>query len=281
MAVELPPPDAELLQRLHLQYPAQVHASLIGATFLHMNTKLAPFDDVRVRQAISYAVDRAQMVEVLGGEIQARVTCQVLGPQLPGYSAYCPYTVNPNPGGTWTAPDLAEARGLIAAAQPASKDITILAFGRFVPVADLVAAALDQLGFQATVRAFESPGQVLDELTDEETGPLVQAAVLQWIPDVRATFDEVYPIFECDNPLNFTRFCDESISSGVREALALQQSDPSAARQAWASVDRTIVDRAPAAPLVTLVYLDVVSSGVGNYQFHPQWGPLYDQFWVK
>jgi hypothetical protein len=27
--------------------------------------------------------------------------------------------------------------------------------------------------------------------------------------------------------------------------------------------------------------VDLVSERVGNYQYHPQWGPLLDQLWVK
>jgi hypothetical protein len=34
-------------------------------------------------------------------------------------------------------------------------------------------------------------------------------------------------------------------------------------------------------PLVTLKQVDIVSRRVGNYQYNPQWGVLFDQLWVK
>jgi hypothetical protein len=32
---------------------------------------------------------------------------------------------------------------------------------------------------------------------------------------------------------------------------------------------------------VNLNTVDFISARVGNYQFHPQWGLLLDQLWVK
>jgi len=36
-----------------------------------------------------------------------------------------------------------------------------------------------------------------------------------------------------------------------------------------------------AVPLVDRNDVAFVSKRVGNYQFHPQWGTLFDQLWVK
>ena len=55
-----------------------------------------PFDDVRVRQAVNYAIDRAHAIELAGGPTSMRVTCQILPPDVQGYDPYCPYTVEPD-----------------------------------------------------------------------------------------------------------------------------------------------------------------------------------------
>jgi peptide/nickel transport system substrate-binding protein len=78
-----------------------------------MNVRSPPFEDERARQALNYAVDRREVAELAGGAEVARPTCQVLPPGFPGYRPRCRYTVNPNPAGTWTAPDLAMAKRLI------------------------------------------------------------------------------------------------------------------------------------------------------------------------
>jgi peptide/nickel transport system substrate-binding protein len=63
-------------------------------------------------------------------------------------------------------------------------------------------------------------------------------------------------------------------------ASALKATDPKRAATAWAGVDRRVVDAAGWVPLVTPREVDFVSSRVGNYQFHPIWGALVDQFWL-
>ena len=74
---------------------------------------MAPFTDLRVRQAINYAVDRARIAALLGEDSQP--ACQILPVGLPGYRRYCPYTIDPNPAGVWHGPNLAKAERLIAA----------------------------------------------------------------------------------------------------------------------------------------------------------------------
>jgi peptide/nickel transport system substrate-binding protein len=49
----------------------------------------------------------------------------------------------------------------------------------------------------------------------------------------------------------------------------------------WAGIDHDVTDHAPWLPLVNLHALDLLSPRVGNYEFHPQWGILLDQLWVR
>ena len=52
---------------------------------LWLNTRVAPFNDVRVRQALNLAVNRNRLVQINGGTI-TRVACQILPPNVNGYS---------------------------------------------------------------------------------------------------------------------------------------------------------------------------------------------------
>jgi YVTN family beta-propeller protein len=55
-------------QQLELQDPAQLHSNpQFAAEFLALNTHLAPFNDVRVRQALNYAINRSEIVQLYGG----------------------------------------------------------------------------------------------------------------------------------------------------------------------------------------------------------------------
>ena len=129
-----PPPV--LLRQLAASYAGQLHVAPRGGSyFMALNTTIAPFDDVRVRRALNFAVDRKVLAEIFAGEGQP--TCQVLPPNFPGYMPYCPFTRHP--GRIWTAADLAAARRLVRASGTAGGNVTVwatpdYAFGIPVPV---------------------------------------------------------------------------------------------------------------------------------------------------
>jgi peptide/nickel transport system substrate-binding protein len=107
---------ASLFERIATRFASQLHVNPERATlFVFLNMRVPPFDDVRVRRALNYALDRNAIVRAFGGPEQAQPTCQVLPPNLQGYRPYCPYSANPTPGGTWSAPDLPRAMRLIGA----------------------------------------------------------------------------------------------------------------------------------------------------------------------
>ena len=102
--------------RLRARYGARLHTDPApGTGYAFLNVRTPPFDDVRVRRALNYAVDRGRVAELLGTSETHKPTCQMLPPGFQGYTPSCPFTVNPNPAGTWTGPDLAKARRLVAA----------------------------------------------------------------------------------------------------------------------------------------------------------------------
>jgi peptide/nickel transport system substrate-binding protein len=82
-------PPAGSLPMLQTRFASQLHVHPATSTdVLILNTRVAPFNDVRVRRAINYAIDRGEVARLLGGYSQP--TCQMLPPYLPGYRRYCP-----------------------------------------------------------------------------------------------------------------------------------------------------------------------------------------------
>lgn len=98
-------PPGNRLHELLTRYPAQVHVNPRPEVhYFIMNTRVAPFDDIRVRRALNYAIDRNVLVELNGGPDTAQPTCQALPPGIPGYQRYCPYTANPSATGAYRGP---------------------------------------------------------------------------------------------------------------------------------------------------------------------------------
>src|SRR5262249_6882625 len=113
-----------------------------------LNVRRQPFNDVRVRRALAYAVDRARIVQLHGGPLLARPTCQIVPPTTPGYLRYCPYTLGPRANGAWTAPDLAKAQRLIAASHTRGDEINVWTTAYFHGEGTYLTTLLRQLGYR-------------------------------------------------------------------------------------------------------------------------------------
>src|SRR4029079_14033930 len=151
------PVPARLLPTLKRRFGSQLKSYPSTDTqFLKFNTRLPPFDDVRVRKAVNLAIDRRVFVRSFGGSEAADPTCQLLPPGIPGYHRYCPYTRSLTTSGQWTAPDLARARHLVAASGTRAGKITIWGWSDdpySPPTLDAyMASLLRNLGYRVRVR---------------------------------------------------------------------------------------------------------------------------------
>ena len=107
----------------------------------------------------------------------------------------------------------------------------------------------------------------------------VEAAVTGWFPDYPSPAGFLTGLLACSARSVFV--CDPAIDRKLRETLELQARDPQAANEAWARLDRELVDQAIVVPVITPNAIDFVSKRVGNYQRHPVFGMLISQVWVR
>jgi peptide/nickel transport system substrate-binding protein len=251
-----------------------------GVFYMSLNMQTPPFDDVRVRRAVNLAVDRDAVAALFGGG--GVPACQILPPAFPGYLPECPYTRHPGP--TWTAPDLAKAKELVARSGTADARVAVWASREALPLLPLVpvgryfVALLNDLGYRATLNVVaeeEYFGAIFDPSGDAQMG------FVGWGSDYPAESGFLPPVFTCGSPSNVAHFCDRGIERRMEEATNLQLIDPLAAHDLWASIEHDIVDLAPWVPLVNPPTATLVSKRLGNYQLNPQWGPLFDQMWVR
>ena len=274
-----------LLDSVRTQHASQLEVNPSHNTwFLVLNTRVPPFNDLRARQALNFAVDRQQLRDLTLGQGLGEVTCQILPPNFYGYQRYCPYTAAPGKSGVWTSPDLARARALVRASGTAGQSVTVwmppwIPFAKAPGVGGYLVSVLDSLGYKAHYRAPATldPFQHEDELR-------VQAGFYAWGPDFASPASFIGTVLTCgvsEKNGNTARFCDPAIDREIARAQALQPSDPDAASLLWAKIDRDVTDQAPWVPFANGVGLEVVSTRLGNYESNPQYGTLLDQLWVR
>ena len=282
------PPDriADAQTRL----ASQLYITPTSSTWsLILKTRTAPFTDLRVRQAINYAVDRGKIAALLGGSSQP--ACQILPVGLPGYRRFCPYTIDPNPAGIWHAPNLAKAEHLIAASHTGGTPITIWNLDEqdLAPADHYLVSLFDRLGY---------PTQIKDFSGSDPTGPTrfadsrtaVQAALYS-IPS-GLLFPSAAQVLQNDfacrsfvpdsiGNSNWSEFCNHRLGSQIESALAAENSNAPDTAALWSQADETATNQAPAVPLTKVSDIHLVSARVGNYQYSFAQGVLLDQLWVR
>jgi YVTN family beta-propeller protein len=266
----------KVLSAVKKRFPGQLHRfSIPTAAFFQLNPRIPPFDDIRVRRALNFAINRRVVVRLLGGPDQATPTCQILPPGVAGYRRNCPYTRNPGPAGRWTAPDLAQARRLVDAS--GTRGTRIRVWGpndsQWPGVVRYVARVLRRLGYRADVR-IRPPA-----FFDRHPGIFkrVQLKPVGW-GDTPYGYFATW--FSC-GPLDQGWFCDRRVAPENRRAESLAETNLGAAQRVWAGLDHELVARAAWLPLADLSGFDFVSARVRNYEVNRYWDILADQLWLR
>lgn len=279
-------PPTDRLGEIGSQYQDQVYINTLTAWwYAPMNTNLAPFDNVKARQAVNYAIDRNALVNLFGGPVLASPVCQVLPPGFPGHEDYCPYTKDP--GTTWSAPDLDKAKQLVEESGTKGQKVTIIAEDTAVSkaIGTYLQSVLTDIGYEAEVKPI-SPNIQFTYI--QNTNNKVQISITQWYQDYPAASDFLNILFGCasftpgsDSSINIAGFCDKDIQAKMDRAMAMGVTDPEGANKLWAEIDRNVTDAAPMAALFTPKHIDFVSKRLGNFQFNSQFYWMVSQSWVQ
>jgi peptide/nickel transport system substrate-binding protein len=279
-------PPADRLNEIGTKYASQAHIETLTAFwYAPMNTRLAPFNNLKARQAVNYAIDRNALVKIFGGPKLAAPSCQVLPPGFPGHVDYCPYTKNP--GKTWSAPDLAKAKLLVKQSGTAGQKVAVVSSDDEVnkAVAVYLQSVLNQIGYKASVKPIS--GNIFFTYA-QNTKNKVQINVQQWYQDYPAASDFLHVLFGCesfhpgsDSSINIAGFCNKSINAKMHQALSTALENEKAANAQWAQIDKLVTDQAPMATLFTPKHIDFLSKRVGNFTFSKQFYWLVDQSWVQ
>jgi peptide/nickel transport system substrate-binding protein len=283
-------PPNDRLNEIATKYPNQVHLNPVPQVFhMALNTRAAPFDNLKVRQAVNYATDRSAIVKAWGGPQLATPTCQILPPDFPGYEPYCPYTVNAGDG-KWHGPDLAKAEQLIAESGTKGQKIAVICTPDEASksVCLYFVSLFKQLGYDSSIKVLSA---AVEYPYVQDSSNKAQISFSYWYPDYPSGADFFDVVVGCHGyhpnstaSANLSEFCDPHVQAMTAQAIKTSVTNRDAANQQWAAVDKATTDQAPWISLFLPRHIDFTSSRVGNYIFDPNvlvGGMLLDQVWVK
>ncbi|TWP35155.1 ABC transporter substrate-binding protein [Leekyejoonella antrihumi] len=280
------PPPADRLNEIGTKYPKQVHINpQLAFWYVPMNVNIPPFNNVKARQAVNWAIDRAAVVSLYGGTKVGSPVCTILPPNFPGHADSCQYTKGG--GTTWKAPDVAKAKKLVEESGTKGQQVTIVSQSDSVnkSIGEYLQSVLTEIGYKASLKTLS---ENIEFTYIQNTKHKVQISLTQWYEDYPAASDFLNVLLGCsdfhpgsDSSVNIAGFCDKSIDAKMQTAEALMGTNPDAGNKMWGQIDQDIMKLAPVAPLFTPNLVDFVSSRVGNYVYSNVFFMNQDQLWVK
>ena len=234
---------------LAAQFPARAHVNpALSVAYVAFNTRVAPFNDQRVRQAFNLAANRAELVDMLGGPDAASPACQILPPGVPGYRQYCPFTVDPSQSGAWVGPDLAAARKLVAESGTEGMRVVFWSPPGAGPTSGFAVSVLRQLGYRASM-VTPSLNTFFEKVNDLRRN--VQVVDGGWYADYPSASDFFDQFFRCSawklaDPgavRNGSFFCERGLDHEMDIADHEELTNPPQAAASWAAVNGVLLDQ--------------------------------------
>ncbi|MFD8235378.1 ABC transporter substrate-binding protein [Streptomyces sp. NPDC059696] len=233
--------------------------------YIAFNPKTKPFDDVKVRQAISYAIDRSSVVNAAGGSALAEPATTFLPDQKSfGYTPYDHFAAG-------KAGDPAKAKELLKEAGYA-KGLTVTLthsnakdFETSPEIATAVQDALKKAGITVKLQGLEE-NDYSDKIHDVKSEPGFFLA--HWGADWPSGGPFLAPIFDgrqiVEDGANFNtgQLNDPSVNDEIDAINKLTDLDQAAKR--WGALDRKIGEKALTVPLFHPVYKRLVGKDVKN-----------------
>ena len=179
----------------------------INLYYFWMDTTRAPFDDVKVRQAVNYAVDSAALERIYSGALSA--THQILPEGMPGHETFDLY---PH--------DMAKAKEVLAEANPADTEITVWTDNES-PNDEAGAyyhSVLKELGFDATLKTINA--DVYIPTIGNVSTPDLDTGWINWFPDYPNPSNFFEPLLSGEsitptNNINFARIDEPKLNEKI------------------------------------------------------------------
>jgi peptide/nickel transport system substrate-binding protein len=281
-------PSDQLTTLNGAQYAGQVHVNTLTADwYMALNTRRPPFNNLLARQAINYAANRSAYVKIAGGPQLAVPACQILPPNFPSYTPYCPYTTGPKT--VWSGPDLAKARQLVKQSGTFGMKVVVNDANDQVntALAEQMVADLNSIGYKASTQLLTAAAQY-PFVQNSANSSKWNVAWSAWYQDYPAPSDFLNVLLGCgsihpnsDASPNIAAFCNKGIQAKITQAEAVAPTNPALAASLWTQVDHADTDQGAWVDMYNPKQIDFLSKSVHGYQWNPQWYILIDQLWLS
>jgi peptide/nickel transport system substrate-binding protein len=227
--------------------------------FMDLNVTGAPFEDVRVRQALNYAVDAEKVLATVAGGYGIILPGPLSPANLYADTNLTPYGYNPD-----------MAKMLLAEAGHRPEDISFVidAYGSYVEIAEAVAKQLQELGIDVRVDTWEY-NTVKPLLINCER----QAFLRDWGD---STFDPVgyveakWQAHLAGTPAgrgNYSCYANPEVDELIN--VGASEPDPNKRREIYNKMQRLIYEDAPAVFLYVPQEIEAASAKVHNWKPSP------------
>ncbi|MGO6949241.1 ABC transporter substrate-binding protein [Rhizobium johnstonii] len=274
-------PPAKFLEIKNSADGAQmiVDGEQLHTGYITLNTKVKPFDNVKVRQALNMAINKERITRILNG--RATPANQPLPPLMPGYDKSF----------TGYAYDVAKAKALLAEAGYPDGFETVLYSTNTDPqprIAQAIQQDLAAVGVKAEVRALAQANVIAAGGTEGEA-PMIWSGGMAWIADFPDPSNFYGPILGCSGAVpggwNWSWYCNADLDK--RAVAADSMSDPAKAAErtaAWGKIFTDIMTDAPWIPVINerrVVAKSLRMGGADNIYIDPTRVINYDAIYVK
>ena len=238
-------------------------------SYLVMRTDRKPFNDVKVRQAVNWAIDRSAIVQIAGGRDVQVPTYNILPPTVTGYEELSTYKTEGDRG------DAAKGKKLLAeAGYPNGLTVTFLyrEAGKHPSYAQAHQAALKKVGINLKLKAV-TPAQFYTEFLQKVNNNDWDMAQPGWCPDWPGNAGRTFfsPLFDGrqirDGSTNYSRWNEKATNDEIDAAIA--ESDLSKVEEKWAALDKRLSELAVWAPIQTGKAYTYRSDRLKNFVFFP------------
>jgi peptide/nickel transport system substrate-binding protein len=224
----------------------------VSTYYFWMNMKKPPFDDLRVREAVNYAINPTAMEKIYAGQLAS--SHQILPVGMPGHKEYNLYPYN-----------LGRAKALIKEANPSDRDITVWTDNENPnnEAGAYYQDVLTKLGFNAKFKEINADNYF--SIIGNQSTPDLDTGWFDWFQDYPHPNDFFQPLLAGEsilptNNANFSLTDDPKLSAKIAQ-LGEETLGPKQESE-YASLDKAYMEQAPWAPYGTRTESTFVSSAI-------------------